>query len=139
MLSELPAQAIPTWTNQPPKREPAQQVENVGMQEDTSDARPEVQSHKRPSHLLLLPVPCLGASPDFPNQLLEELVKPCLVNESGEATLSVIDDSEGTSAPRQLVSHQLSYQIDGLSLLLKSAAVSRRILMSCSSLLTIFI
>lgn len=92
------------------------------MQEDVASPMPRAQHFPRPSHLLVLPIPCLSASPDFPKQLEEELVKPCLVTETAQATLSVIGDPP---LSRQLAFHQISYQIDGLSLLVKSAAVSQ--------------
>lgn len=131
MISELPQQSVPIFSTHT--------VRNLKAASDTmqEDSPSSQASHTvRPSHLLILPIPCLPASADFPKQLLNELVKPCLDNEAGQAILPVTSSVQGSPISRQTTQHALSYHIDGLSLLLKSAAVSRYLLSIFETLLT---
>jgi hypothetical protein len=123
MLAELSAQTQPAWTTTQNVKAAVTEAPSDTMQEDSLPATSRARHLSRPSHLLVLPIQCLPASQDFPKQLLAELVKPCLETEMAEATLSVISNSHDSPMSRQLVPHRVSYRVDGLSLLVKSAAV----------------
>jgi hypothetical protein len=125
MLSELSPQTAPQW---PHSEATSIQVTSADMAED--NAAPAGNIKLKPSHLLVLPVPCLSASPDFLKQLLQDLVLPCSANESGEAQIMVASDSSSFSAKWQMVPYSIPYRIEGISLLVKSAAVSRLTVLS---------
>jgi len=120
MLSELPPQTAPQWFPPYAKAVPTEATAADMTENETVSPK---QKKLRPSHLLILPVPCLSASTDFRQRLMQDLVLPYSEIESGEAHIMVLSEASPASARRQMLPHAIPYRIEGISLLVKAAAV----------------
>lgn len=136
MLSELPAQTVPQWHTYSTNPRSLQQSSDA-MAEDTpsTQAEPGIKDSTmgRWTHLLVVPIPCLQALTDFPQRLLKELIEPCLLNETARADVPVMDFKRNSMSRHQMVNYSMSYEIDGISMLVKAAAVSGTHAVSTSS------
>lgn len=127
MLSELPKQTMPQWHTFARKASSANESSDAMAEDarvDEQDGNDKDRATGRYSHLLTVPIPYLAASPNFPRQLLEELVQPCQHNQSGTFTLPIVINPRDHPSRQTVTSHTIQYQLNGISMLVKSAAVS---------------
>lgn len=127
MLSELPKQTLPQWHTFARKASAANGSSDAMAEDATAneqDGKDKDRATGRYSHLLAVPIPYLAASPEFPRLLLEELVQPCQQNQSGTFTLPLVINPRDHPSRQSTTLHTISYQINGISMLVKSAVVS---------------